>query len=186
VIAAKAAAFGEALRPSFRAYAKNVVENARALAEILKARGFAIVSGGTDTHLILVDLRPKRLTGAVAEASLGRARIACNKNGIRFDPEKPAVTSGIRIGTPAGTTRGDQLLTARVPKALRKTSAESDRPIRRAQQQCSGIGGDAAALERGHNSSTLNTCESEQIWCTLCLHRDDPWSEINRWRTQFL
>ncbi|HEU4660028.1 MAG TPA: serine hydroxymethyltransferase [Pseudolabrys sp.] len=106
VIAAKAVAFGEALRPSFRAYAKNVAENAKALAETLKSRGFDIVSGGTDTHLILVDLRPKRLTGKVAELALGRAHITCNKNGIPFDPEKPTITSGIRLGTPACTTRG--------------------------------------------------------------------------------
>ncbi len=106
VIAAKAVAFGEALRPSFRIYAKNVVENARALAETLKSNGFDIVSGGTDTHLMLVDLRPKRLTGKVAEAALERAHITCNKNGIPYDPEKPMVTSGIRLGTPAGTTRG--------------------------------------------------------------------------------
>ena len=106
VIAAKAVAFGEALRPSFKLYAKSVVENARALAETLKSSGLDIVSGGTDTHLMLVDLRPKRLTGKVAEAALGRAHITCNKNGIPFDPEKPAVTSGVRLGTPAGTTRG--------------------------------------------------------------------------------
>jgi glycine hydroxymethyltransferase len=106
VIAAKAVAFGEALRPSFRLYAKNVVENAKALSETLKAHGFDIVSGGTDTHLMLVDLRKKRLTGKVAEAALGRARITCNKNGVPFDPEKPTVTSGVRLGTPAGTTRG--------------------------------------------------------------------------------
>ncbi|MGH6674223.1 MAG: serine hydroxymethyltransferase [Xanthobacteraceae bacterium] len=106
VIAAKAVAFGEALRPSFRLYAKNVVENAKALAEILKTGGLDIVSGGTDTHLMLVDLRKKHLTGKVAEAALGRARITCNKNGIPFDPEKPTVTSGVRLGTPAGTTRG--------------------------------------------------------------------------------
>jgi len=106
VIAAKAVAFGEALRPSFRTYAKNVVENAKALAETLKSRGLDIVSGGTDTHLMLVDLRPKRLTGKVAELALGRAHITCNKNGIPFDPEKPTVTSGIRLGTPACTTRG--------------------------------------------------------------------------------
>jgi len=106
VIAAKAVAFGEALRPSFRLYAKSVVENAKALAETLKARGLDIVSGGTDTHLMLVDLRKKRLTGKVAEAALGRARITCNKNGIPFDPEKPTITSGVRLGTPAGTTRG--------------------------------------------------------------------------------
>jgi glycine hydroxymethyltransferase len=106
VIAAKAVAFGEALRPSFKFYAKNIVENAKCLAETLKSRGLDIVSGGTDTHLMLVDLRPKRLTGKVAEAALGRAHITCNKNGIPFDPEKPAVTSGVRLGTPAGTTRG--------------------------------------------------------------------------------
>jgi glycine hydroxymethyltransferase len=106
VIAAKAAAFGEALRPSFKTYAKNVVENARALAETLKSKGYDIVSGGTDTHLMLVDLRPKRLTGKVADLALGRAHITCNKNGIPYDPEKPFVTSGIRLGTPAGTTRG--------------------------------------------------------------------------------
>jgi glycine hydroxymethyltransferase len=106
VIAAKAVAFGEALRPGFRLYAKNVVENAKALAETLKARGLDIVSGGTDTHLMLVDLRKKRLTGKVAEAALERAHITCNKNGIPYDPEKPTVTSGVRLGTPAGTTRG--------------------------------------------------------------------------------
>lgn len=106
VIAAKAVAFGEALKPSFKVYARNVVENAKALAETLKSKGFDIVSGGTDTHLMLVDLRPKRLTGKVAEAALGRAYITCNKNGIPYDPEKPTVTSGVRLGTPAGTTRG--------------------------------------------------------------------------------
>jgi len=106
VIAAKAVAFGEALRPSFKLYAKNVAENAKALAEVLKAKGFDIVSGGTDTHLMLVDLRPKRLTGKVADLALGRAHITVNKNGIPFDPEKPTITSGIRVGTPAGTSRG--------------------------------------------------------------------------------
>ena len=106
VIAAKAVAFGEALRPSFKIYAKNVAENARALAETLKSKGLDIVSGGTDTHLMLVDLRPKKLTGKVADVALGRAHITCNKNGIPFDPEKPMVTSGIRLGTPAGTSRG--------------------------------------------------------------------------------
>jgi glycine hydroxymethyltransferase len=106
VIAAKAVAFGEALRPEFKLYAKNVVENAKALSENLKGHGFSIVSGGTDTHLMLVDLRPKKLTGKVSEAALGRAHITCNKNGIPFDPEKPMVTSGVRLGTPAGTTRG--------------------------------------------------------------------------------
>jgi glycine hydroxymethyltransferase len=105
-IAAKAVAFGEALRPSFKLYAKNVVENAKALAETLKSKGLDIVSGGTDTHLMLVDLRPKRLTGKVAEVALGRAYITCNKNGIPYDPEKPTITSGIRLGSPACTTRG--------------------------------------------------------------------------------
>jgi len=106
VIAAKAVAFGEALQPSFKVYAQNVVANAKALADVLKARGFGLVSGGTDTHLALVDLRPKSLTGKVSEKALERARITCNKNGIPFDPEKPMITSGIRVGSPAGTTRG--------------------------------------------------------------------------------
>ncbi|HTR17487.1 MAG TPA: serine hydroxymethyltransferase [Acetobacteraceae bacterium] len=106
VIAAKAVAFGEALKPAFRDYARRVVENAAVLAEGLATRGAAIVSGGTDTHLVLVDLRPKGLTGKVAEHGLDEAFITCNKNGIPFDPEKPAVTSGIRLGTPACTTRG--------------------------------------------------------------------------------
>ena len=106
VIAAKAVAFGEALRPEFKVYARNIVANAKALAESLKSKGLDIVSGGTDNHLMLVDLRPKRLTGKVAEIALGRAHITCNKNGIPFDPEKPMVTSGVRLGTPAGTTRG--------------------------------------------------------------------------------
>jgi glycine hydroxymethyltransferase len=106
VIAAKAVAFGEALRPEFRAYAKQVVLNARALADELVGQGLAIVSGGTDSHLMLVDLRPKKLTGKAAEAALGRAHLTCNKNAIPFDPEKPMVTSGVRLGTPAATTRG--------------------------------------------------------------------------------
>jgi glycine hydroxymethyltransferase len=106
VIAAKAVAFGEALTPAFRAYAKAVRDNARVLADALMEQGLDIVSGGTDTHLMLVDLRPKGLTGKLAEASLERAGITCNKNAIPFDPEKPFVTSGVRLGTPAGTTRG--------------------------------------------------------------------------------
>ncbi len=106
VIAAKAVAFGEALRPDFRIYARNVVENAKALAERLRSDGCSIVSGGTDTHLMSVDLRPKRLTGKVVETALGRAHITCNKNAIPFDPEKPTITSGVRLGTPACTTRG--------------------------------------------------------------------------------
>ena len=106
VIAAKAVAFGEALRPEFRTYAQAVVDNARALAAVLQERGLDIVSGGTDTHLLLVDLRPMGLKGNTAEVALGRASITCNKNGIPFDPEKPAVTSGVRLGSPAATTRG--------------------------------------------------------------------------------
>jgi glycine hydroxymethyltransferase len=137
VIAAKAVAFGEALRPSFKLYAKNVVENAKALAEALKSKGLDIVSGGTDTHLMLVDLRLKRLTGRVAEMALGRAHITCNKNGIPFDPEKPAITSGIRLGTPAGTTRGFGVaefhqvgdLIVEVLDALSQRGAESDAAV---------------------------------------------------------
>ena len=106
VIAAKAVAFAEALRPAFKLYAKSVVDNAKALSETLKQKGYDIVSCGTDTHLMLVDLRGKRLTGKVAEAALGRAHITCNKNGIPYDTEKPTITSGVRLGTPAGTTRG--------------------------------------------------------------------------------
>ena len=106
VIAAKAVAFGEALQPSFKIYAQNVVANAKALSETLKSRGFDIVSGGTDTHLALVDLRPKNLTGKVSEIALGRAHITCNKNGMPFYLHNPMVTSGIRVGSPAGTTRG--------------------------------------------------------------------------------
>jgi glycine hydroxymethyltransferase len=106
VIAAKAVAFGEALKPSFKTYAANIVANAKALASSLQETGLDIVSGGTDNHLMLVDLRPKNATGKRAEAALGRANITCNKNGIPFDPEKPFVTSGVRLGTPAGTTRG--------------------------------------------------------------------------------
>jgi glycine hydroxymethyltransferase len=106
VIAAKAVAFGEALRPDFRAYQKAVIENAQILAATLKDAGFDIVTGGTDSHLMLVDLRPKRVTGKAAEASLQRAHITANKNAIPWDPEKPAITSGIRLGSPAATTRG--------------------------------------------------------------------------------
>ena len=106
VIAAKAVAFKEALQPEFKTYAKAVVDNARVLAETVKAGGFDIVTGGTDNHLLLVDLRPKNVTGKASEIALGRAHITCNKNGVPFDPAKPFVTSGIRLGTPAGTTRG--------------------------------------------------------------------------------
>ncbi len=106
VIAAKAVAFGEALEPAFKQYAKAVIANAQALSAILIDAGYAIVSGGTDTHLALIDLRPKGVKGAAAEESLERAGITTNKNGVPFDPEKPTVTSGVRVGSPAGTTRG--------------------------------------------------------------------------------
>ncbi len=143
VIAAKAVAFGEALQPAFKLYAKNIVENAKALADSMKSSGFAIVSDGTDTHLMLVDLRPKRLTGKVAEAALGRARITCNKNGIPFDPEKPTITSGIRLGTPAGTTRGFGVaefrqvgaLIAEVLGVLSQKGAEEDSLVEAAVRQ---------------------------------------------------
>ena len=106
VIAGKAVAFGEALKPSFKAYAQAVIDNANMLAQTLKAGGLDIVSGGTDTHLMLVDLRPKGVKGNDTEKALERAYITCNKNGVPFDPEKPMVTSGVRVGSPAATTRG--------------------------------------------------------------------------------
>jgi glycine hydroxymethyltransferase len=106
VIAAKAVAFGEALQPAFKVYARQVVDNARVLASTIKDAGFDLASGGTDNHLMLVDLRPKNLTGKAAEAALGRAAITCNKNGVPFDTASPMVTSGIRLGAPAATSRG--------------------------------------------------------------------------------
>lgn len=106
VIAAKAVCFGEALQPSFKTYQQDVLDNARVLADTLKAGGFDIVSGGTDCHMVLLDLRPKTLTGNISEAALERAGMTCNKNAVPFDPEKPTVTSGVRLGTPAATTRG--------------------------------------------------------------------------------
>lgn len=106
VIAAKAVAFGEALKPEFSAYAAQVVANAQALAAACKTSGLDVVSGGTDTHVALIDLRPKGVTGRDAEQALERAYITCNKNGVPFDPQKPTITSGIRVGSPAGTTRG--------------------------------------------------------------------------------
>ena len=105
-IAGKAVAFGEALKPEFKTYIQTVVDNARVLGEVLLDRGLDLVAKGTDTHLVLVDLRPKALTGDITEVSLENAGITCNKNGVPFDPEKPMVTSGVRLGTPAGTTRG--------------------------------------------------------------------------------
>jgi glycine hydroxymethyltransferase len=106
VICAKAVAFGEALKPEFKQYINSVVENSKVLSDVMLERGLAVVSGGTDTHLVLVDLRPKKLTGKAAERSLENAGITCNKNGVPFDPESPFVTSGIRLGSPAGTSRG--------------------------------------------------------------------------------
>jgi len=106
VICAKAVAFGEALQPDFKDYISSVVENSKTLSEVMLQRGLEVVSGGTDTHLVLVDLRPKKITGKAAEKSLENAGITCNKNGVPFDPESPFVTSGIRLGTPAGTSRG--------------------------------------------------------------------------------
>ncbi|MBT8415362.1 MAG: serine hydroxymethyltransferase, partial [Boseongicola sp.] len=106
VIAAKAVAFGEALRPEFKVYQQQVIKNAQALADELMKGGIDIVTGGTDTHVLLVDLRPKGVTGKATEAALGRAHITCNKNGIPFDTEKPMITSGVRLGSPAATTRG--------------------------------------------------------------------------------
>ncbi len=137
VIAAKAVAFDEALQPDFKDYARNIVDNARALAEALKEEGLDIVSGGTDNHLMLVDLRPKQAKGKHAEKALDRASITCNKNGIPFDPEKPFVTSGIRLGTPAGTTRGfgpDEFreiggMIAEVVEGLRKNGEAGDGQI---------------------------------------------------------
>jgi glycine hydroxymethyltransferase len=134
VIAAKAVAFAEALRPEFKVYARNIVDNARALAEALQEEGLDIVSGGTDNHLLLVDLRPKQATGKAAEKALDRAAITCNKNAIPFDPAKPFVTSGIRLGTPAGTTRGFGRaefreiggMIAEVVDGLRKNGEEGD------------------------------------------------------------
>jgi len=137
VIAAKAVALKEALQPDFKTYAKQIVANARALAKSLQEQGLEIVSGGTDNHLMLVDLRPKEAKGKDAEKALDRAWITCNKNGIPFDPEKPFVTSGIRLGTPAGTTRGfreDEFreiggLIAEVVDGLRKNGPEGDAQV---------------------------------------------------------
>ncbi len=149
VIAAKAVAFKEALQPDFKVYAKQVVANARALAKALEGEGLDIVSGGTDNHLMLVDLRPKQAKGKHAEKALDRASITCNKNGIPFDPEKPFVTSGIRLGTPAATTRGFgeaefQLvgsMIAEVVDGLRKNGEEGDAQVeqsvaRRVEELC--------------------------------------------------
>jgi glycine hydroxymethyltransferase len=136
-IAAKAVAFGEALDPSFKAYARAVIDNAKALAARLKERGAEIVSGGTDTHLALVDLTPLGVTGRDADEALERCGITCNKNGIPFDPLPPVKTSGIRVGSPAGTTRGFGIaefreiadMIADVLDGLRKNGEQGDGQI---------------------------------------------------------
>ena len=143
IIAAKAICYREAMTPEFVAYSRRVVANAQTLAKELGAAGFRVVSGGTDTHLMLVDLRPKKLTGKVADVALGRAHITCNKNGIPFDPEKPMVTSGIRLGTPAGTSRGFGVaefkyigeLIVEVLDALSAKGAEADEAAEAAVRQ---------------------------------------------------
>jgi glycine hydroxymethyltransferase len=143
VIAAKAVSFGEALQPEFKKYAASVVENAKMLAETLVAGGLAITTGGTDNHLMLVDLRPKKLTGKASEHSLEEAGITCNKNGIPYDPEKPAITSGVRLGTPAGTSRGfgkaefkqiGQLI-VRVLDGLAKSNSQDNAAVEREVRQ---------------------------------------------------
>jgi glycine hydroxymethyltransferase len=144
VIAAKAVALGEALQPSFRRYARAVVENAQMLASALQSLGLDIVSGGTDTHVMLVDLRPKKATGRDVEKALDRARITCNKNAIPFDTEKPAITSGVRLGTPAGTTRGFgpqefraiAAMIVEVVDALGAAGGEGDRGVEARVRSC--------------------------------------------------
>ena len=140
-IAGKAAALGEALKPEFKIYSQTVVENAKTLAQVLLDNGFDMVSGGTDTHLVLVDLRPKGLTGKAAEECLDRAGITCNKNGVPFDPEKPMITSGVRLGSPAATTRG--LRAGRVPPGrgidhprARRSGRQSGTITARSRQRC--------------------------------------------------
>jgi len=153
IIAAKAVAFGEALQPGFKAYGKQVVENAQALAETLVKRGVNITTGGTDCHLMLVDLRPKKLTGKAAEESLERAGLTCNKNAIPFDPEKPFVTSGIRLGTPAGTTRGFGV-------AQFKQIGELIGDV------LDGLakGGDNSAVEKAVNAKVVELCKQFPIY----------------------
>jgi glycine hydroxymethyltransferase len=155
VIAAKAVALGEALKPEFRLYARAVVANAKALAETLLAEGLDIVSGGTDTHVMLVDLRPKKATGRATEKALDRAYVTCNKNAIPFDTEKPAITSGIRLGSPAATTRGFGLsefkeigkLIVEVVDAVAKTGDDGD-----------------AAVEAGVRARAMRLCERFPIY----------------------
>jgi glycine hydroxymethyltransferase len=143
MIAAKAVAFGEALTEDFKAYARRVVENARTLADALTERGFAIVSGGTDSHLMLVDLRPKDLTGKAAEKVLGHAGITVNKNTIPDDPQSPFVTSGIRLGTPAVTTRGMgvvemRLIAELIDRALTRSDEENLSRVRAEVEELTG------------------------------------------------
>jgi glycine hydroxymethyltransferase len=153
VIAAKAVALGEALRPEFRSYCRAVVDNAKALAAVLVERGAAIVTGGTDNHLMLVDLRPKKVKGNAAETSLGRAHITCNKNGIPFDSEKPTITSGIRLGTPASTTRGFGI--AEFQKVGHLISDVLDGLAR---------GGDNGAVEQAVRAEVAKLCERFPIY----------------------
>ena len=157
VIAAKAVAFGEALRPEFAGYAAKVVENAQTLAAGLSQHGLDIVSGGTDTHLLLVDLRPKGLTGKEAEASLERAGITCNKNGIPFDPQKPTVTSGIRLGSPAATSRGFRV-------AEFQTIADM---IAEVLDGLAGSNGDNSAVEAAVRSRVSELCARFPVYSTL-------------------
>ncbi len=139
VIAAKAVAFGEALQPDYKIYIRQVAENAKVLADTLKGHGFDIVSGGTQNHLMLVDLRPKGLSGNVAEAALERAHITCNKNGVPFDPAPPTITSGVRLGTPACTTRGFGVAEFKkvgdlIAEVLDAVAANKGEPAQRAEQ----------------------------------------------------
>ena len=158
VVAAKAVAFGEALQPEFKAYARAVVDNARALAGRLVAGGLDIVSGGTDSHIVLVDLRPKNLTGKAAEASLEHAGMTCNKNGVPFDPQKPMITSGVRLGSPAATTRGFGV-------------AEFEEVGRMIVETLDGLAasnsGDNAAVEQAVRGRVRELCRRFPIYPTL-------------------
>ncbi len=154
VIAAKAVAFGEALRPEFKGYCEQILANARTLADTLIASGFDIVAGGTDTHLMLVDLRPRALKGNAAERSLENAHITCNKNGIPFDPEKPTVTSGVRFGTPAGTTRGFDVAEFRLVGEL----------IAEVLDGLGAHGDDNSAVENAVRERVLELCRDHPVY----------------------
>jgi glycine hydroxymethyltransferase len=156
VIAAKAVAFGEALQPSFKTYGKAVLDNARALSETLVKRGVNIVTGGTDCHIVLVDLRPKNLTGKAAEESMERAGLTCNKNAIPFDPQKPFVTSGVRLGTPAGTTRGFGVLEFKQIGELIGDVLDG-----------LAAGGDNAAVEKTVRAKVAELCSRFPIYSNL-------------------